>query len=550
MKVAVVVQRYGADINGGAELHARYVAEHLARHVEVEVLTTCASDYITWRNERTPGVESVHGIPVRRFPVARERQPQEFADASRRVFTTVHSVRDELAWLEAEGPASPQLIAHIREHAADYEFFIFFSFRYYHSFHGVRAVADKALLVPTAERDGALGLAMFGPIFRGVRALMYNSYEERTLIHAVSGNQDVPGVVVGIGSKIPEQASALRFRQKFGLRDRFAIYVGRIDENKGCKELFQFFEAYSAALADGLHLVLIGTPVIPIPNHPRVHHLGFVTDEDKFDAIAAAELLIMPSYFESLSMVALEAWALGRPILANGACDVLHGQCLRSNGGLFYEGFPEFFETLRTLDGTPALAAVLGQNGRQYFQRHYTWPVIERKYTDMFDRLRREPPTRAIEPLPGWWNSRRRVLEPAETVVAALPRGAASDVSEPAVPSVTTAAAPTSPVARAPRDAPLSEIGPVASLPVPVGEPSPHGEARPPRPTDRRQTPRGQRSDRGRGDRSRPSPGVSSAQKPADAARSANRESAGGDDRRPAGRRRPMRGRRRTPGGR
>jgi glycosyltransferase involved in cell wall biosynthesis len=425
VNVAIVVQRYGADINGGAELHARYIAEHLARHVRVEVLTTCATDYITWRNERPAGVEAVNGVTVRRFPVVRERVPKEFADWSSRVFEQAHSVRDELAWLEAEGPTSPALLQYVQGHEADYDFFVFFSFRYYHAFHGARAVPGKAILVPTAERDGALGLSLFPPIFRGIRALMYNSWEERALIHAVSGNTGVSGVVVGVGSDIPDRINPARFRQRFGLRERFAIYVGRIDENKGCKELFDFFEHYSSALLDGLHLVLIGTPVIQIPKHPRIHHLGFVTDEDKFDAIAASELLIMPSYFESLSMVALEAWALGKPVLANAACDVLHGQCLRSNAGLFYSGFQEFFETLRTIDGNTSLATALGQNGRAYFQRHYAWPVIERKYTDMLDLLKREPATPAMEPLPGWWAQRRRVLEAANDVVSRLPQGPA-----------------------------------------------------------------------------------------------------------------------------
>ena len=378
MKVAVVVQRYGAEINGGAEQHARYVAEHLAPHVQVEVLTTCARDYITWKNELPEGVETINGVPVRRFAVARERDPIEFATCSQRVFDTTHSVRDELAWLDAEGPTSPALIEYITRHEADYDFFIFFSFRYPHSFYGARAVAAKAVLVPTAERDGALGLGIFAPIFRGIRAFMYNSYEERATIQSVSNNHAVPGVVVGIGSEIPAQSSAGRFRQKFGMRDRFAIYVGRIDQNKGCAELFEYFEHYSAGLVDGMHLVLIGAPIIAIPEHPRIHHLGFVDDQDKFDAIAAAELLIMPSYLESLSMVALEAWALGKPVLANAKCEVLQGQCLRSNAGLFYENFREFSETLRVIDTNPSLQAALGRNGRAFFERHYSWPVIEK----------------------------------------------------------------------------------------------------------------------------------------------------------------------------
>jgi hypothetical protein len=275
-------------------------------------------------------------------------------------------------------------------------------------------------------------------MFRGVRAIMYNSFEERALIHGAARNADVPGVVVGVGSEIPEQTSPARFRHKFDFRDRFAIYVGRIDENKGCAELFDFFQRYSAAMADGMHLVLIGNPIIAIPDHPRIHHLGFVSDQDKFDALAAAELLVMPSYLESLSMVALEAWALGKPVLANGKCDVLRGQCIRSNGGLYYENFDEFIETLKAIDIGPALASALGRNGREFFTRHYTWPVIERKYLDMLERLKRPEPrdagTKAIEPPPGWWAARRKNLPPANDVVAALPAGPAQVEQRPATP--------------------------------------------------------------------------------------------------------------------
>jgi glycosyltransferase involved in cell wall biosynthesis len=437
VKVAIVVQRYGADINGGAEQHARYIAEHLAAHVQVEVLTTCAHrDYISWKNELPAGKDVVHGITVHRFQNAVERNPVEFAKWSQKVFTQKHSINDELAWLDAEGPTSPELIEYIRQHEADYDFFIFFSFRYHHSFHGSRAVASKAILVPTAERDGALGLAIYPPIFRGVRALMYNSHEERALIHGVAKNQSVPGVVVGVGSEIPERSNAGRFRQKFNIRDRFAIYVGRIDENKGCVELFDFFEHYSASLVDGMHLVLVGTAHVPIPKHPRIHHLGFVDDQDKYDAMAAAEVLIMPSYLESLSMVALEAWAMGKPVLANARCDVLQGQCLRSNAGLFYANYQEFAETLRAIDTTPSLQAALGRNGRLFFERHYSWPVIVKKYVDMLNQLSRETASRTMEPLPNWFRRRRRDLPPADSLVKALPVGAYTEREKPsAIPS-------------------------------------------------------------------------------------------------------------------
>jgi glycosyltransferase involved in cell wall biosynthesis len=425
VKIGVVVQRYGQAINGGAELHARYIAEHLARHADVEVLTTCATDYVTWRNELPAGVDRVNGVPVRRFRVKHERDPRVFGRRSERVFEQRHSLGDELDWLDAEGPTSPSLVDYIGKHAEQYDFCLFFSYRYYHAYHGARAAASRAVLVPTAERDAAMGLSIFPPVFRSVRAVMYNSPEERAMIHAASGNHDVPGVVVGVGSDVPQNPQPARFRQKYNIRGPFAVYVGRIDQNKGCKELFDFFEGYLRDTSGKLTLVMIGNSLLSIPQHPRIRHLGFVDDTDKFDAMAAAELLLMPSYYESLSMVALEAWALGRPVLANGKCDVLKGQCIRSNAGLYYENFSEFFETIRAIEHNKWLSGALGRNGRQYFRDHYDWRVIERKYLDMLERLKKAAPVRSADPLPGWFERRRQDLPPAEEVLAKLPTGPA-----------------------------------------------------------------------------------------------------------------------------
>ncbi|HEX6464215.1 MAG TPA: glycosyltransferase family 4 protein, partial [Vicinamibacterales bacterium] len=180
----------------------------------------------------------------------------------------------------------------------------------------------------------------------------------------------------------------------------------------------------------GMDLVLVGRAILDVPKHPRIHHLGFLDDRDKFDALAAADLLIMPSYFESLSMVALEAWALGRPVLANGRCDVLKGQCIRSNAGLYYETYEEFVEALYSLESNGPLNARLGRNGREFFRRHYAWPVIERKYLDMFERLKRESSpvsrhaARPIDPLPGFLARRKRDLPPADQALARIPSGA------------------------------------------------------------------------------------------------------------------------------
>ena len=427
MKVAVVVQRYGININGGAELHARYVAEHLAKHIDVEVLTTCATDYVTWRNELPSGVDQVNGVTVRRFPVRHERDIKDFGKQSAKVFSHIHSIADELRWLESEGPTSTALIEHIQNHEDAWDYLIFFTYRYYQTYHGIRKAASRSILVPTAERDSAIGVSLFGSIFRGARAIMYNSFEERALIQKLTGNVNIPSEVVGVGCEIPPTADPLRFRKKFGVDSRFALYVGRIDKNKGCEELFRFFARYAMVYPSGLSLVLLGRSIIDIPSNPKIHSLGFVSDQDKFDALAAADLLIMPSYYESLSMVLLESWAIGRPVLVNGHCDVLRGQCIRSNGGLYYENHDEFVESLRLMEQDRGLKVALGQNGQDYFQRHYAWPVIEQKYLSMLDQLQQEDASgvsnRQIEPLSGWFGRRKANLPPAEQIVNNIPRG-------------------------------------------------------------------------------------------------------------------------------
>jgi len=199
VKLAVVVQRYGTAIAGGAELHARHVAEHLSKYAEVEVLTSCARDYVTWRNELPAGRDVVNGLMVRRFPVRHRRSVERFGRLSATVFQQTHSVADELAWLDAEGPTSPGLIEYIRSNRDAYDFFLFWSFRYYQAYYGARAVPDRAVLVPTAEREPAIGVSLFRPLLNGVRGVVYLTPEERDLVNGASGNDSIPSIVAGDG---------------------------------------------------------------------------------------------------------------------------------------------------------------------------------------------------------------------------------------------------------------------------------------------------------------------------------------------------------------
>jgi glycosyltransferase involved in cell wall biosynthesis len=374
MKLAFVVQRYGLEINGGAELHCRWVVEHMKKFCDVEVLTTQAYDYITWKNHFPEGEEMVNGICVRRFPVIRSRDPERFGRIQNHIMDNEHTFDEELKWLKEEGPLVPALIDYIKDHENDYDYFLFFSYRYYHSYWGINALPHKSILVPTAEHDSIIHLSLFKDLFRKPRAFIYNSVEEKNMINALSQNQDILGDVVGVGTEIPETFSPDDFRQKYGINGDYVIYIGRIDEEE----------------ATDVKLVLIGSSKMNIPAHPDIIHLGFLSEEDKFSGLDGALMLIMPSFYESLSMVILEAWAMGKPVLANAQCEVLKGQCKRSNAGLYYRSDFEFEEALRLLLRTPQLRDAMGKNGKEFFQQHYTWDVIENKYLSILDQLEKE----------------------------------------------------------------------------------------------------------------------------------------------------------------
>jgi glycosyltransferase involved in cell wall biosynthesis len=386
LRLAFVVQRYGLDIAGGAEYHCRLIAEHLSRHAQVEVLTTCASDYISWANELPAGRATLNGVAVTRFPVERTRDSVRFAKQSARAFAAGHAQADELAWLEEEGPFCPRLVREIERRRDDFDLWIFFSYRYWTTYYGLRAAAERAILVPTAEDDGVYRLTIFPPLFRMPRALVWNSAEERALIERAAGCERVPGDVVGVGSALPERLDPAGFRRRFHVEGPFSLYLGRIDRNKGCDDLFAFFRRYREETASKLKLVLVGKPVLPIPDDPGIVQLGFLPDTDKWDALAACEALMIPSRYESLSMVTLEAWWAGRPVLANAKCDVLRGQCRRANAGLYYSSYEEFKDALALLESSEALRRELGRNGRRYFEANYAWDVIEKKYLALLAR--------------------------------------------------------------------------------------------------------------------------------------------------------------------
>lgn len=383
-KICCVVQRYGMEVNGGAELHCRQISERLTPFYDVEVLTTKAIDYVTWKDEYSEDEEILNSVKVRRFSVAVERNMDKFNEINNRFMLGQLPVIEEKDWMDAQGPYVPKLIEYITAHKRDYDVFIFFTYLYYQTVNGVPEVKEKAILVPDAHDEPFLRMEMFGKLFKQPKAMFFNTNDERILVRKKFQNWKVRCRIGGAGVDLPEDISSQRFSDKYGL-ENYMIYVGRIDTGKNCEQMFRDFIAYKEAYPGSLKLVLMGKSIIEIPKHPDIVPLGFVDDQDKFDGISGAKFLILPSVFESLSIVVLEAFSLGVPVLVNGACEVLKSHCQRSNGGLYYRNTNEFCATLHYMLHHHDVCSAMGEKGREYVNRYYQWDVVIRKLRGLIE---------------------------------------------------------------------------------------------------------------------------------------------------------------------
>lgn len=379
-RVAFVVQRCGLEVNGGAELHCLQIAQRMARYWDTEILTTCALDYMRWHNFYPTGEEMLGSTLVRRFPVDTPRDVAQFDRLSHRLHfrSTPATLNEQEKWMCMQGPLSSQLLDFLRVSEQRYDAFIFFGYLYATTYFGLPLVRNKAWLAPLAHDEWPIHLSMWDFFFATPIGFLFNTEPERTFLQKRFPALPIGGAIIGVGIEPPRVTRPQALRQRYSLRKPFLLYMGRIDESKGCSELLDFFIRARSGQAIDYQLVFVGKEVMPIPYHEDVIHLGFLPEEEKWDVIAAADWLVMPSEFESLSMALLEGWSLGIPAIVNARSEVLRDHCATSGGGLWYMDFAEWKSILSLVNQTTMQK--LGEQGRRYVQERYCWGRVENAY--------------------------------------------------------------------------------------------------------------------------------------------------------------------------
>lgn len=383
-KIGFVVQRCGKEVNGGAELHCLQYAQKLAGSYNVEILTTCALDYQTWEDHYPVGEEIIADVVIRRFPVDSPRDPEQFSRLSRHLYEHIETVsrEEQEGWLRAQGPNSSALETFIIEKQDQYDKFIFFTYLYQPYFL-LPHVQEKAILVPTAHDEWPIYMSIWDDFFALPTGFIFNTEEEVEFLRKRFPALSFPGPIIGNGAERPNSVNPLRFREMFALEESFLLYTGRIDEGKGCRQLFDYFIELRKTEAFLRKLVLMGKAAMEIPEHPDIIHLGFVDEQVKWDGMSAADWLINPSPHESLSIVLLESWLVGTPTLVTDQCDVLVGQSKRSNGGLWYNDFMSFKYIAQNVDIVQRKK--MGAQGKLFVHENYTWEKISGKLREVID---------------------------------------------------------------------------------------------------------------------------------------------------------------------
>jgi glycosyltransferase involved in cell wall biosynthesis len=422
MKFAFVTPRYGAEITHGAEHVCRLLAEEISGRHDVDVVTTCARDAATWKNDYPEGVDRIRGVLVRRFTATGARDNDALRNLTLRLSTTAHSLADELEWLRRTGSVSSGLVEHLKRQQRNYDALVFFSYWAGTTIHGIAVAPERSVLFPCAQLEPSLRFGLAREALAAPAAVGYCSPSERRLVRAYLRHQPRHEEMIGVGvDAVPEaqyphlqpeptasdaqppddeepaaveiegppahlSGRGVLFRRRHRLDGRFALYGGPVESNNGTEELIEYFASFAAQDGD-TSLVIMGVKMMKLPPEPWLRLAGVLPVRERMVAMEAADVAVVPDPDDLVAQHVLESFAVGTPVLASARNGAAVDHCRRANAGLYYANREEFVGALRAIMTNTRLREALGRNGRRYVQEHYRWDAVVARFEKLVGRV-------------------------------------------------------------------------------------------------------------------------------------------------------------------
>lgn len=405
-KIAIVVQRYGLEVNGGAEFHARILAEKLALKHHINVLTTRAIDSNSWANHYAIDDNIVNEIKVQRFN-SNTQNGKKFRKARRIIleqtlfqrflkklkifnfvkkYTNFFLDNEKISnrFLKEQGPYCPDLIKYIKTNKDNYDCFVFFTYLFYPTVTALPFVSEKSIFIPTAHDEPLLYTLPYQNLFSLPKYILYNTLSEKNLIETNFSNFTRSNDVVGIGIDEITVTQKTKADNSYNYDFEYLIYIGRIEGAKGCEELINYFN--QANFDKKIKLVLVGKNYTSLKESDNVIFTGFVSEQHKYKLLSNSLALIIPSKYESLSLVTLEAMLHKKPVIANYHCEVLRDHINQSSAGFTYTSSDSFQSQInKLLTLSIEEKKKISESGYNYVIKNYSWNVIIEKFEKALD---------------------------------------------------------------------------------------------------------------------------------------------------------------------
>ncbi|WP_336830493.1 glycosyltransferase [Sphingobacterium multivorum] len=411
-KICFVVCQYGKEVNGGAEIHCKMLAERLSHDYDIDVLTSKIINYNTFDEYYTEPKESINNINILRFDCIKYDNSVyniwwKRSRWSRKVRRTLFrfgilkplanffpvwnlGIENERKLLESHGFYSPDMLSFLQKNQHNYKKIILMSYPYPHSVFGASIMPSKSILIPTAHNEGDLFRSIQTHLFTQVRHIAFNTEEEQNLALRVFGNKIAPHsiVAVGVETEVLESTSTRQeVLNKFNIESPYLHYFGRICNSK-MGNLTEWFIDYKKKYPSDLKLVLTGRLFQEKIEHPDIIYTGFVTELEKIMLIKNAKLIINPSKNESLSLLLLEAMNLGKMALVNGKSDVMKGHCIKSDyAAVHYLNKEDFQNKIHQYAFDEKLLLQNSAKAIDYVNKNYNWVNIINKLKHIIDTI-------------------------------------------------------------------------------------------------------------------------------------------------------------------